>query len=163
MIWKGDDYWTHTGKLYDELSDEYGFDRSKRNNFGHQGALLYANEVSPEGFSVWCLTNTNWYRRPKNKNGKECNWYNFITRFRDNFCPEITEYWNKELWVKNDKRSINLRDELYWRDDTRLVFVKMKDGKYCFLGIYKFTERDEQEKTKRYVLISDSYPILVVF
>ena len=155
MISKLEVFGTHTGRLYDNLCDVYGFDRSKCNNFGHQGALLYANDAYPEHFSVWCLTNTNWFGRPKNYNGKECNWLNIIS---DN-QSEIVEHWNNELWNKNDGISINLRDVLYWRDDTRLVFVKMKDGRYYFLGIYKFVERNEQEKTKRYVLISDKYPI----
>lgn len=146
---------TNTSILYEALCESFDFDKSKAGNFGRQGALLYANDVTKEHYSVWCLTNTNWNKK---KNSDKCNWYNEISGDKEN-C-EIIEHWNKELWRKNDVKSLEITTKLYTYKDTRLTFVKCKDGHYYFLGVYKFDEKYEEEKIKKYKLISTSYPIV---
>jgi len=71
----------------------------------------------------------------------------------------IVEHWNQELWCKNNSKSIELTTKLYGYKDTRITFVKCKDGYYYFLGVFKFDELDDIEKIKKYKLISTSYPI----
>ena len=155
MLKKGQCKFTNTRKLYDYLCKEYDFDKSKADNFGHQGAILYANDVSKEHYSVWCLTNTSW---AKKKNYEKYSWYNEISKDADN-C-EIVETWNKNLWIKNDAKSLELLSGLYTYEDTRLTFVRCKDGRYFFLGVYKFSERDNENKIKKYKLVSQNYPFI---
>lgn len=154
MLNKYDCGGTNTSVLYKKLCESFGFDKSESGNFGHQGALLYANDVSKEHYSVWCLTNTNWNKK---KDYEKCNWYDEISNDKDN--SEIIENWNKELWTKGDKKSQELCNKFYNHKDTRLTFVKFKDGNYYFLGVYEFTERDDENKVKKFRLISTKYPI----
>ena len=43
-------------RIYDEGCKTYSWDKSKRNKFGNM-QILFANGATPEGYSVWGLTN----------------------------------------------------------------------------------------------------------
>ena len=98
----GNSLGTNSKSIYLKCCQIFGWDESRENNFGRQGALLYAKRATPEGYSPWFLSNHN---LENTKGGK---WNNTI---EDDF---IFEEWDEE-------------DERMREDKTnRIVFLKLK-------------------------------------
>lgn len=145
-------------RIYDAGCRTYDWDKSKRNKFGNM-QVLFANGATPEGYSVWGLTNC------IIDNGRKTididtaiaqskkSWLDLI-HYDGN---TITEYWintGAEL------------DDFFDDATTRLAFAKLKSsGPYVFLGIFKPTQwmhepqliGGKSVKSKTYTLISSKY------
>lgn len=145
-------------RIYDEGCKTYSWDKSKRNKFGNM-QVLFANDATPDGYSVWGLTNC------IIDNGRKTididtaiaqskkSWLDLI-HYDGN---TITEY-----WINTGAEP----DDFFDDATTRLAFAKLKSsGPYVFLGIFKPTQwmRDPQliggknVKSKTYTLISSKY------
>ena len=149
---------TAAQRIYDRCCHEYGWDVTKRGLFAKQKPL-FSEKATPEEYSAWFLSHNSWTGTCGG------HWYNEICR------NHINEYW-KERCVGN-----GLPID---RDFTaRVVFAKKSDGYYVFLGVFKpefsisetvltkdvalknghFAKKGEKVWVKKYVEISDKYPV----
>lgn len=145
LVFPGLPLGTRARDVYDKCCKDFGWDFSKRDNFGQQ-KLLFAEKATPEGYSVWMIVH-NSQCELYNKN---VSWYNYMKG------DTIEEVWNGPC--------VGL-----FRDTSRRVtFVRTKseDNKfvYKFWGIYdaigEQTREVEGEKRviKTYKRIAVRYP-----
>lgn len=128
---------TNSKKIYSECCRDFGWNKSQQNNFGRQGALLYAKAATPEGYSPWFLSH---HELTQTQGGS---WSNVIDG------DFIYEKWE------------DIKPGLFDDNTQRVVFVKL-DSKYYFYGVFcvDSTELNEEYKyIKKYKRISKSYPI----
>ena len=118
-------YGTNSRNIYLSCCGLFGWEKSKANNFGKQGTLLYAKSATPEGFSPWFLFHHNIGKTTSKK------WRNTI---EGDF---IYEEWNKT------------GKEIFDDTTARVVFVKL-EGYYRFYGIYR-VENIELKTNKKYI------------
>ena len=127
-------YGTVAQAIYDCCCSAFGWDNALRGRFGGQQEL-YAENATPEHYSVWFLAHSTW---TGSKNGK---WSNEIY----DGIKHIKEHWDD---ITNPRFASD--------DEIRVVFAK-KSGAYFFLGIYKCISIDSVAQTKTYELIADEY------
>ncbi len=140
---------TNTRKIYEEFAEKFGWDKFQANQFGRQGAPLYARKATPEGYNVWCIGHSNW---TEDKGG---DWSNEIS-YGEEF---IDEYWEDISHDYNDFISLRYR----------VTFAKKKGSGYHFLGVYEVCENPDTSKkvlhndksvwVKHYHRICENYPI----
>jgi len=119
----GLEYGTNTREIYIEGCEVFGWNKRFVNEFGRQGALLYANNATPEGHAVWFLAHSN------------------LT----NSTAERWENWFETVETANDTIHEQHKDRmLMWqiRQDQaihrRITFAKKSNAsQYMFMGIYK--------------------------
>lgn len=137
---------TSAQKIYDEYCEKYGFDRKKRYHFGKR-QLLYAEDATPEGYSVWFLPHS-----PLIEKFEDCEttWYNIPY-----FNGYIEECWRVDRIASSGITNCN---------DTRVTFFKTKYG-YAFAGIYipvgTITTRvinGTKVLIRTFYKVSDTYP-----
>lgn len=134
---------------YDKCCELVGFKKSQRGKFGKQ-QLLYAQDATPEGYSVWMLAHSN-LNEDFNRNKK---WYNI-------FADSETI---KEIWLNPSDFHSSQSDKM-----PRVCFAKNRIGEYVFKGVYmakeigreKINGRDELVRT--FKRISSTYPIGKVY
>ena len=143
----GQAYGTNSGKIYREKAELYDWEKSGEAHFGKQGQPLYARNVTPEGYGVWCIAHSN---LTGDKGG---NWDNYI------YDDTIEEFWKKLTFDY-------LHD--FYDTTTRVVFAK-KNGAYEFYGVYELVGEPNLEErewfgkygcVKVYRRISKDYPII---
>ena len=132
--------------VYDACCKDFGWKTSKRGEFTNQ-KLLYAENATPEGHSVWMIVHTNLCERYD----ESITWYNVVKGDR------IEEIWNGS------------HNELLFLDVSRRVtFVRERsEGKliYKFLGVYELGGAEIREvygkkrTVKIYQRVSRTYPI----
>lgn len=141
-------------KAYERFCGEFGWDKRKSKFFMPMN-LLYATNVTAEGYSVWFMTHSNL------EGGKASIWNNRIMKKHSKeYYDAIEEKW-EESWEKP-----SIGQGLYTDQTTRVVFAKLRDGQYIFLGIFIPEEivkkRDEETGKvywlKNYRLVSEQYP-----
>lgn len=138
------EYGTNSRKIYVALCQKFNWDIVQQDNFGRQGARLYAENSTPEGYSVWFLGHNNW------TNTKGSAWKNEISG------DLVIETW--EIIEEGLTGDYNTK---------RVIFAKKYNGQYVFLGVYEpigevKEDKDRDGKTvwkKTYKKISDIYPI----
>lgn len=134
-------YGTRAKDIYEHFCKQYGWDYTQSGRFAPQ-QRLYAEEVTPEGYSVLFLAHSNW------TDTEGGNWKNNIT------ADTIEEKW--------------YRYESYILTNTniRVVFAKKTWGYqgYIFIGLYEpagYRVEDDVNGNKYYVRIykriSDEY------
>lgn len=131
---------------YDACCKDFGWKASKRWEFDKQ-QLLYAENATPEGYSVWMIVHANLCE----KYDESITWYNIVKG------DKIEEIWNGS------------HNELLFLDVSRRVtFVRERsDGKlvYKFLGVYELVGAEmrevygKQRAVKIYQRVSRTYPI----
>ena len=128
---------TNSKTIYLDCCADFGWDKSQSNNFGKQGALLYAKSATSEGFSPWFVSH---HELTQTTGGS---WNNIIDG------DFIYEKWDEpKLGLFEDKT-------------TRVVFIKLGSD-YRFYGVFCVDniEKDEHYKyIKTYRRISKKYPI----
>ena len=132
--------------VYDACCKDFGWKMSKRGEFTNQ-KLLYTENATPEGYSVWMIVHTNLCE----KYDESITWYNVVKG------DKIEEIWNGS------------RNELLFLDGSRRVtFARERsDGKpiYKFLGIYELVGAEIREvygkkrTVKIYQRVSRTYPV----
>lgn len=133
----GKKYGTASNRIYEACMKAYGFAEEGLKEFGWNNHM-YARASTKEGYSVWMLAHSNW---TDTKNDK---WRNTISEgFR-----LITEDWGEN--------AAGLEKEL--PDEIRVAFAKDGAGAYVFLGLFRCTKIDPENRIKQYELISDKYP-----
>ncbi len=129
-------YGSNSKKIYLDCCTWFDWNEKEKNNFGRQGALLYAKSATPEGYSPWFITHHN---LSNTKGGK---WKNTI------IGDEIHEEWDEY-------------DDRMWDDKTkRIVFLKL-GSEYYFYGVYfvlSIEQSDNMKYTKVYKRLNISYP-----
>lgn len=127
--------------IYDECCIKFGWDNSQRGLFGKQRGL-YAENATPQGYSVWFLAHSNWTQTN-------------VENWRNKILQETIE----EVWLDPQYNSY-LRDE-----SIRVVFAKTKYYGYVFIGLYrsinveaKILSDGSRVFIKTYQRISDVYP-----
>ena len=140
----GADFGSVAHDAYRTLGKRYGWNLRYESSFEPR-RLLYANGVTPEGYSVWFVAHSN-FISPEDASGP---WKNTF------IGDEIHEEWDHLA----EKRHINL----YLDETERVVFAKKASGKYYFMGIYKadltLTYNDENgHRVKIYKKLSTEYP-----
>lgn len=130
---------TNSKAAYLDCCMEFGWDETQKGNFGRQGALLYAKNATPEGYSPWFLSHHDLHQT------KAGIWKNKI---RGELGEYIYEEWD------------SIEGSMWGDISTRVVFLKL-NGVYHFFGVYKFdgVERENNKYTKKYRRISKQYPI----
>lgn len=133
---------------YDVCCDLFGFKRVLRGNFAQQ-RMLYAQNATPEGYSVWMLAHSS-LNENFNRNRR---WYNIFV------YPDII----REIWFNPSDISMSQEDYSY-----RVCFAKDKhrNDAYVFQGIYE-PQKIEWEKipdgktelVRTFKRISTQYPI----
>ncbi len=108
-------YGSSAKQIYLEQAKTFGWDESQAGKFGPQ-QRLYAQAVTPEGYSVWFLCNNNWNAL------KTSMWTNVISADGNS----LDEYWDKPL------------AGIYQAPEKRVIFAKKKNGNYVFLGVFDF-------------------------
>lgn len=134
-------------EAYDRLCREFNWDPSKRNDFAMLKPL-YSIDATEEGYSVWFLAHSN-------LNGTKGGiWNNKIYRKKSIYYNTIEERWDEP------------NPGLYEDQTTRVTFVKLSNGKYTFLGVFKFDKIEEKYDgtgkrywLKTYSLVSEQYPV----
>lgn len=127
---------TNSKNIYLDCCESFGWDKTKQNSFGRQGAKLYSKGATPEGYSPWFISHHN---LTQTKGGS---WSNTI---EGDFIYEKWDNYETDLW--NDKTE-------------RVVFIKL-NAEYYFWGVFGFLEikRGEDNKySKVYKRIKRSYP-----
>ncbi len=128
-------YGTNSKKIYINCCEWFGWNISQTSNFGRQGALLYAERATPEGYSPWFVTHHN---LTGTKGGE---WKNIIDG------DLIHEEWDNY-------------DERMWDDKTTRVVFILLSGKYYFYGVYRVYKIELKENckyTKSYQRIKENY------
>ena len=131
MLKTGVSYGTKAQDIYDMCCDKYGWNRGKRGMFGRQ-QKLFADNVTPEGYAVWFISNSNLTGRD---NGR-------IRNIVDRTTGTVTEEWNESLD--------------YVVAPVRLIFIKNEQGRYVFFGVHRCTV-DRMHRRKVSVRIADRY------
>lgn len=147
-------YGTNSRTIYLDFCDKYGWKKELSNNFGYQGALLYAENATQEGYSVWMLSNSDLIKHDKNAKSfhDELNKNSKITRTWINVFlsdEDFKKYSNKRLYL-DDLNLDTIREYHTYHNipftetdkkAKRLVFAKIpsSDG-YVFLGVYTYKE-----------------------
>ena len=145
-------------RIYDEGCKTYSWDKSKRNKFGNM-QVLFANGATPEGYSVWGLTNC-----IIDNGRKTIDIDTAITQSKKSWLDLIHYDGNTitEYWINTGAE----HDDFFDDATTRLAFAKLKSsGSYMFLGIFKPTQWTRESKliggksvkSKTYTLISSKY------
>lgn len=123
--------------IYESACRYLSFNPQNKGHFNLQ-QILYSENCTPEGYSVWMLPHSNL--------NSECNgmWANFF-------------YGGDEIL------QFDLKNWHYTIGEKRLAFMKQKDKNYVFMGIYQLTEvkKDYPDKgitLEVYSLISKDYP-----
>lgn len=127
--------------IYDECCIKFGWDSSQRSLFGKQRGL-YAENATPQGYSVWFLAHSNWTQTN-------------VENWRNKILQETIE----EVWLDPQYNS-------YFHDESiRVVFAKAKYYGYVFIGLYrsinveaKILSDGSRVSIKTYQRISDVYP-----
>lgn len=127
--------------IYDECCSKFGWDSSQRSLFGKQRGL-YAENATPQGYSVWFLAHSNWTQTN-------------VENWRNKILQETIE----EVWLDPQYNS-------YFHDESiRVVFAKTKYYGYVFIGLYrsinveaKILSDGSRVFIKTYQRISDVYP-----
>lgn len=130
-------YGTAAKNIYLECCDIFGFDKNMAYKFGRQQWLFAAN-VTPEGYDVWFLAHSN---ITATKGGS---WVNEIRSDLELITENHDDY-NKfvnscRIYTKN-----------------RVVFAKMGNNGYKFLGVYSCEEPDRINQKRSYKLVSKEY------
>ena len=128
-----------SGDIYSIGCQKLGWSTLYLNNFGRQGAPLFAEKATPGGYDVWFLANSNYTRNMQSER-----WINKISDDQEKIF---------ELWTD---RSANMD---IGRD--RVVFAKTTNGKYVFLGIYsalKVLRLDNGSRLRVFKRVSTTYP-----
>ena len=128
---------------YDACCDLFEFKRSLRGNFAQQ-KKLFATNATVEGYSVWMLAHNSLIETFN----KSHNWFNII----------VDSNTIKEVWF--DTTEVNTKDFI-----PRIIFLKNKQGKYVFNGVYVLEACGMEEIYFKYAFvrtfkkISSTYPI----
>lgn len=134
-------YGRNSLEIYQNGIRYLNFNPRKIDQFGMR-TLCYAQNCTPEGYSVWILPYSSLNGRSNRK------WVNFI-EFEHN---KIVQY------------SFDRSEFTHPPLEKRLTFAKQQNNEYVFLGIYKLSERipeyfDGQCESKEiYTLVSRNYP-----
>lgn len=141
-------------EAYDRFCIEFNWDPSKGSAFAQQ-QRLYSTDATEEGYSVWFLAHSN-----LNDDSEGGIWKNTIYRKKSIYYNTIEERWD-EKW-ENSKTGEGLHTD----QTTRVTFVKLSNGKYTFLGVFKFDKIEEKYDgtgkrywLKTYSLVSEQYPV----
>ena len=139
------DFGTNSKEAYELLAMRYSWYKDAAENFGQEGALLYAGNVTPEGYSVWFIGHSNLTGTESRK------WKNIVSLD-----------WNTIDMIWKVAPPDEDYDLAY-----RVVFVKENDGHYRFLGVCKktpahFTKLSNGKAAwvENYTCVSDCYPIV---
>ena len=132
--------------VYDACCKDFGWKMSKRGEFAQQ-QLLYAENATPEGYSVWMIVHSSRCERYD----ESITWYNFVKG------DKIEEVWNGSG-----------KEALFLDMSRRVTFVKERsDGKpvYKFLGVYEAIGAEMREvcgkkrAVKIYQRVASTYPV----
>ena len=133
-IVRGCVYGTNSKTIYESFCDTLKWDRDKANQFGRQGAPLYAENCDTDRkLAVWFISNPKFYDTAI----MEKNHINLIKNNGDEIIETVAAFIGGS------------------RDTGRIVFVKTNLG-YEFFGVYKLVQNGT---TRIYKRISDIYPI----
>lgn len=133
-IVRGCVYGTNSRTVYKSFCDILGWDRDKANQFGRQGAPLYAENCDADRkLAVWFISNPKFY----DAEIFEKNHINLIKHNGDEIVEKVAPFIGSS------------------RDTGRITFVKTNRG-YEFFGVYKLVANGT---TRIYKRISDIYPI----
>ena len=140
-LMRGGDFGGVALAIYKRGCELFGWDDEKCSEFGRR-QILYATDVTREGYSVWFLVHNSW---TKTQGGS---WHNEI------FSDCIKEYWLQRV---NDYGMFN-------DNTTRVTFAKNGQGDYVFLGIFvpvcleQVDYNGKEVYVKTYKLVSNNYP-----
>jgi hypothetical protein len=107
--------------IYLDCCRVFGWDRGRAGQFA-QHTNLYDKHVTKEDYSVWFLPHHCWLKKERDRNRR---WYNVVGR------EVIYEEWVDALLTESD------RQNLQYDFSSRLTFAKDKNGKYCYIGVFK--------------------------
>ena len=108
--------------------------------------MLYAQNATPEGYSVWMLAHSNL----NESFNKKKNWYNMFVH-----PNEIKEIWFNPEDIKGSQHDYS----------KRVCFAKNKNGNYVFQGVYEPQKIEweiilgEKQLVRTFKRISATYPI----
>lgn len=123
--------------IYENACRYLSFNPQNKGYFNLQ-QILYAENCTPEGYSVWMLPHSNL--------NSECN-----------------EMWANFFYGEGEILQFDLKNWHYTMGEKRLAFMKQKDKSYVFMGVYQLKEvkKDYPDKgitLEVYTLISKDYP-----
>lgn len=127
--------------VYSACCKTFSWNNDLSYNFGKLWSSLFADNATPEGYAVWFLAHSNYSSNLINQP-----WINKISDNQDTIF---------ELCNEGNK--------LFDLASNRVVFAKTSNGKYVFLGIYKFINKIQLKNgSKLHVFkrISNIYPVL---
>ena len=113
----------HTGNhgalgIYEKCCDNFAWKKGLE-SFFKKRTMLYAKNVTPEGYSLWFLTHHRWI--DPQHDGR---WYNVVGH------DVVYEYWNKGKL--SDAEISDFRCDR----SKRITFAKNKQGDYVYLGVF---------------------------
>lgn len=133
-------YGNNEKDIYQEGIKIFNWNKSKLKSFC-KDEVLYDTNCTPEGYSVWFLSNS--YYLDGKSSPSPCG-------VISNDFSRILEWW--------DKKDFNLYN--FFNFDNRLTFIKQKDGQYIYLGIYKVKDLDTKNGRRVFYRIGTNYPTL---
>ena len=137
----GDKVGRRADAIYEEHCDKFGWRASCKEQFGPR-KRLFAENATPEGYSVWMIVHNSSYEPYEEK----FNWYDYIK-------GDTIE----EVWL------CGAAGKFFEDVSVRVTFVKTSDG-YEFYGIYKPSGVEERvlngkkRQVKIYKRIGNIYP-----
>ena len=117
-------YGTAALNIYHKGCKKLGWKTGHDDDFDKH-TILYSQNITPEGYSLWFLTHHSWIEDVKNVTTKNYTWWNTIG------CDIIHEDWIEHKL--NDDHRHNLKYDA----STRLTFAKGKNGQYFYIGLFK--------------------------
>ena len=126
------------------LGKRYGWDISHADSYGRR-RLLYAEGVTPEGYSPWFIAHSN-FIDSQDTNGL----------WKNTFEGDLI----KEEWFPESLRG-GRRRRMIIDDTNRIVFAKKQSNNYYFMGVYcldTIKKNSDGNYVRIYRRISDVYP-----
>lgn len=128
--------YSNTEDLYADLCDAFNFERGAYTNPQGQSCFArYANETH----SVWFLVHNSWYDEYENVPNPNP-WTNIIN---DNLINEIWHFEKLDNAQKRQRHYQMYSDEYVEREKPRIVFAKINDNTFIFLGVYKYIQQKQ--------------------
>ncbi len=133
-------YGSNSLDIYLNFCRRFGWKSNLSDNFGRQGAPLFAENATPERYDVWFLSHSNY-----TENVSNLTWINKIS---DNLDTVF------ELWNDNSRH--------FDMGKPRIIFAKTSNDKYVFLGIYEVKNKillNNGSRLRVFKRLSEVYPM----
>lgn len=133
------DYGGNSKNIYERFCSELKWDKSQKENFGYQKPLYAKKADAERKRDIWFIFHSNLNTNSIAENGKHLN----IIKEKEGIIAEYYEDAYRDTYPLAE----------------RIVFAKIKDGGYSFIGVYRPQNPSSREQGRLFIKISDVFPV----